>query len=116
MAINEEEKKFGGEGVPASIEHMQNDEDDVITLMTADGEEVDFVEIAGIAYRGNFYAILQPVELLDGMEEDEALVFKVSRGKEGEDKFEIELDDAVIDAVFEEYNKLLDEAEGEGQN
>lgn len=116
MANNEELNKFGGEGVPASIDHMQNDEDDVITLMTAEGEEIDFVEVAGIAYRGNFYAILQPVELLDGMEDDEALVFKVSRGKEGEDKFEIELDDAIIDAVFDEYNKLLDEAEGQGNN
>ena len=109
---NYDENKFGGEAVPESINHMQNDDDDIITLMTAEGEEVDFIEIAGIAYRGNFYAILQPVELLDGMDEDEALVFKVSRGKEGEDKFEIELDDAVIDAVFEEYNKLLDEADG----
>jgi len=116
MANKEEEKKFGGEIVPEAIDHMQNDEDDVITLMTADGEEVDFVEVAGIAYRGNFYAILQPVELLDGMEEDEALVFKVSRGQDGQDKFEIELDDTIIDAVFEEYNKLLDEAEGNGQN
>ena len=116
MANNKEDKKFGGENVPESIDHMQNDDDDVITLMTAEGEEVDFVEIAGIAYRGNFYAILQPVELLDGMEEDEALVFKVSRGKDGEDKFEIELDDTVIDAVFEEYNKLLDEAEGADGN
>ncbi len=116
MANNEEEKKFGGEAVPEAIDHMQNDEDDIITLMTADGEEVDFVEVAGIAYRGNFYAILQPVELLDGMEEDEALVFKVSRGQDGQDKFEIELDDTIIDAVFEEYNKLLDEAEGNGEN
>ena len=115
MANNEEEKKFGGETVPESIDHMQNDDDDIITLMTAEGEEVDFIEVAGIAYRGHFYAILQPVELLDGMEEDEALVFKVSRGKDGEDKFEIELDDAIIDAVFEEYNKLLDEADGDGQ-
>ncbi len=32
------------------------------------GEEIDFVEIAGIAYRGSFYAILQPVELLEGMD------------------------------------------------
>ena len=90
---------------------MIEDDDDVVTLMSATGEELDFVEIAGIAYRGNFYAILQPVELLDGMEEDEALVFKVTRGKEGEDKFEVELDDTVIDAVFAEYNRLLDEAE-----
>ena len=90
---------------------MQNDEDDIITLMTAEGEEVDFIEVAGIAYRGNFYAILQPVELLDGMEEDEALVFKVSRGQDGQDKFEIELDDEIIDAVFAEYNRLLDSIE-----
>ena len=99
-------------GLPESMEHMEEDDDDVVTLLSANGEEIDFVEIAGIAYQGGFYAILQPVELLDGMDEDEALVFKVSRGKDGEDKFEIELDDAVIDAVFEEYNKLLDEAEG----
>ena len=105
-------KKLDGEKVPDSLEHMAEDDDDIVTLMSANGEEIDFVEIAGIAYRGNFYAILQPVELLDGMEEDEALVFKVTRGKDGEDKFEVELDDAVIDAVFVEYNRLLDEAEG----
>lgn len=102
------------DGVPESVDHMIEDNDDVITLMSANGEEIDFVEIAGIAYRGNFYAILQPVELLEGMEEDEALVFKVTRGKDSDDKFEIELDDAVIDAVFAEYNRLLDEADAQG--
>lgn len=86
-------------------------DDDVVTLLTADGQEVDFLEIAGIAYKGNYYVILQPVELLEGMSDDEALVFRVSRNKDGADKFEIELDDEIIDAVFEEYNKLLDEAE-----
>lgn len=108
-------KKLADEKVPQSIEHMVEDDDDVVTLMAADGEEIDFIEIAGIAYRGNFYAILQPVELLDGMEEDEALVFKVTRGKDGEDKFEVELDDTIIDAVFVEYNRLLAEAEGQGK-
>lgn len=109
------ENKIADEKLPESIEHMVEDNDDVVTLMGSNGEEIDFVEIAGIAYRGNFYAILQPVELLDGMEEDEALVFKVTRGKDGEDKFEVELDDTVIDAVFAEYNRLLDEAEGENK-
>ena len=109
-----DEKKLNEEELPDSIEHMEEDDDDIITLLSANGEEIDFVEIAGIAYQGGYYAILQPVELLDGMDEDEALVFKVGRGKDGEDKFEIELDDAVIDAVFAEYNKLLDEAEANG--
>ena len=84
------------------------DRDDIITLYSASGEQIDFLEIAGIAYHGNFYAILQPVELIEGMQDDEALVFKVSRNENGEDKFEIELDDEIIDAVFEEYNRLLD--------
>lgn len=87
------------------------DDNDTITLQTADGEDVEFIEVAGIAYLNNFYAILQPVDLLDGMGEDEALVFKVSKNKDGSDKFEIELDDSIIDAVFAEYNRLLDEAE-----
>jgi uncharacterized protein YrzB (UPF0473 family) len=86
---------------------FEND-DDIITLLSATGEEIDFVEIAGILHKGNFYAILQPVELLEGMEDDEALVFKVSRNEAGEDKFEIVLDDEIIDAVFTEYNRLFD--------
>ena len=86
------------------------EKEDYITLTTADGEEVDFIEIAGIAYKGNFYAILQPVELLEGMDDDEALVFKVTKNRDGSDKFDIELDDEIIAAVFEEYGRLLDEA------
>ena len=39
---------------------LQND-DDIVTLLSATGEEIDFVEIAGIVYKGHLYAILQPV-------------------------------------------------------
>lgn len=91
-------------------------DDDTVTLMSADGEEIDFVEIAGIAHKGNFYAILQPVELLEGMAEDEALVFCVTRDEDGNDRFEIELDDEIIDAVFAEYNRLLDKVQSEEDN
>ena len=97
---------------PDSINKMVEDEDDIITLVTADGKELDFVEIAGIAYRGNFYAILQPVELLEGMNEGEALVFKVGTNKDGTDSFDIELDEAIIKAVYKEYEKLYDDAVG----
>ena len=88
------------------------DNDDIIVLNTADGEEVEFLEIAGIAHAGNFYAILQPVELLEGMDEGDALVFRVTKDSDGNDNFEIELDDDVLDAVFSEYNRLLDDQEG----
>lgn len=93
----------------AENENLLNEDDDVVTLLSATGEAIDFIEIAGISHNGSFYAILQPVKLIEGMNDDEALVFKVSKGQNGEDKFEIELDDAIIDAVFENYQKLLDE-------
>ena len=88
----------------------RNDEDDIVTLTGENGQDIDFIEIAGIALKGNFYAILQPVELIAGMSDDEALVFKVTTDKNGEDTFDIELDDNIIDAVFKEYNRLYDEA------
>ena len=92
---------------------FEEDQDEIITLLNENGEEIDFIIAAGIAYGGKFYLILQPVELLPGMEEDEALVFEVKRQADGTDSFTLELDNAIIDAVFEEYNRLLDEAEGE---
>ncbi len=87
------------------------EDNDIVTLLTSEGEKVDFIEIAGIAHGGKFYAILQPVELLDGMGDDEALVFKVT-SEDGGDIFDIELDDEIIDAVFAEYHRLLDESDG----
>ena len=45
--------------------------DDIITLRSANGEDIDFIEIAGIAHEGKFYLIMQPVELLDGMDDDD---------------------------------------------
>lgn len=93
------------------IDESEFADDDIVTLLSAQGEEIQFVEIAGIAHKGNFYAILQPVELIEGMSDDEALVFKVSRGEDGQDKFEIELDEEIIDAVFKTYYELLDNAQ-----
>ncbi len=87
-------------------------QEEIITLVNDAGEEVDFIEIAGILYGDGFYVILQPVELLEGMGEDEALVFQVTEAEDG-NKFEMVMDDDIIDGVFEEYNRLLDEQEAE---
>lgn len=89
---------------------MENEYDDIVTLYSDDGTEIDFIEIAGIAYQHKYYAILQPVELLPGMSEDEGVVFEVTTDKDGEDSYTIVLDDDIIDHVFEEYSRLYDEA------
>jgi len=92
-------------------ELYKDEDDNYITLTSSDGEEIEFIEIAGIAYNDNFYAILQPVELLDGMDDNEALVFKVSKNRDGTDNFEVEVDDDVTEHVFQIYYDLLDAEE-----
>ncbi|MDY4159020.1 MAG: DUF1292 domain-containing protein [Candidatus Onthovivens sp.] len=89
---------------------MPNEEyDDIITLTSENNEEIDFVNIAQIVYQSKIYAILQPVELLDGMDEDEAFVFEVKTDEEGQNSFTIVTDDEIIDEVFSRYNQLLEE-------
>ena len=90
---------------------VDEENEELLVLAGPDGKEIEFVEIAGIALGDKFYCILQPVELLEGMQEDEALVFEVTSGEE-DDNFQLVLDDDIIDKVFDEYDKLLADMEG----
>jgi hypothetical protein len=53
--------------------------------------------------------MLKPVAAVEGIAADEALVF-VIREVDGEECLMVEQEDAVIDAVFQEYYQLLREA------
>lgn len=94
-----------------ALDAVEEEDDGIITLKSNDGEEIDFVEVAGIVHDKQFYVILQPVELPEGMGDDEALVFHVSPREDGELAYDLVLDDGIIEAVFAEYNKLLDAEE-----
>lgn len=85
------------------------DDEDIVVLKSNTGEEIKFVEIAGIAYGAKFYAILKPVDEIEDLEDDEALVFEVNNNN-GNATYKVVLDDSIIDIVFNEYYKLLDES------
>jgi uncharacterized protein YrzB (UPF0473 family) len=86
-------------------------EEEVIVLRSPDGDEVEFEEVASITINDKFYMILAPVEQVDGIDEDEALVFEVTEIDEENDNFELVTDDAIIDEVFKEYTRLLEETD-----
>ena len=69
---------------------------------------VEFEQVAIIPIDEKIYAILRPVAGLDGVGEDEALVFSIEEVDE-EDCLVVVDDDTVVDAVFEQYYKLLKE-------
>lgn len=88
-------------------ELIYGDDLPVVTLLTDEGEEIEFIEVAVVSYKDENYSILQPLDLFEGMAEDEAFVFKIGKAENGEDRFEMIVDDELIDIIFEEYNKTL---------
>ena len=98
------------------IDVNEEEEEEVITLATPDGEEVDFTEIAAVEFEDKLYVIMQPVELFEGMEDDEALVFSVEENEDGDAKLDVVTDDRIIDGVFAEYNKMYEEKENSDEN
>ena len=94
-------------------ENVELIEEEIITLYDDNDNPVDFNEVAVVEYQGDFYALLQPVEPIEGLGEDEAIIFKVVQKDDETDEFEPVTDESVLDAVFNEYLKAEAEFDDE---
>ena len=86
-------------------ENVELIDEEVITLYDDNDNPVDFNEVAVVEYQGDFYALLQPVKPMEGLGEDEAIIFKVIQKDDETDEFEPVTDESILDAVFNEYLK-----------
>ena len=86
-------------------------EDEPVELITDDGKKLKFYFIGTIEYNGKNYSAFEPAEEIEGMSEDDLVIFELS----GDDEETAELlpieDEAVLDAVFEEFCRVLEEDE-----
>ena len=96
-----------------SIFDMIFDEEnnDNLVLYDEKNKPEEFEQVAYIPLEEKDYAILKPVKPFKGMADDEALVFEMVETDDEEQLIPVD-DDKVIDAVFAEYDKLFDEANG----
>lgn len=81
---------------------------DVIILKNEKGEDIAFEQIAIIPKQEQVYIILKPVQPIEGVGEDEGLVFLVNEGLK---RFELVIDEGIIDEVFTVYDQLIEEEE-----
>ena len=81
---------------------------DPVVFYNEMGDAVSFEQIALIPLNGRIYVILKPTEEMEGVGEDEAFVFEITE-QDGEEVIVIVEDFTVINAVFDEYEKLLEE-------
>ena len=89
------------------------DQDNTTPIVMCLGNKViAFEQVAVIPLDDVLYCILTPVEPLEGVAEDEAIVFRVDVDEKGEATLEVESDKDTAVAVFDRYYEMLDE-EGE---
>ena len=90
------------------------DNNDAIILFNEKGEEIAFEQIALIPQKEKTYAILKPIQPMEGVGEDEGLVFSIETSKEdGQEYLVLVTDEGIIDDVFKVYDELVAEEEGE---
>ena len=84
--------------------------DDKIYVKDTDGREIEFEQVAVVDFEENYYAVLKPTSALEGVGEDEFLVFLIDEEK---DCLVYEEDERVIDGVSEEFEAMLEELDEE---
>lgn len=86
-------------------------EDDIVELTTDDGKKLKFYFVGTIEYKGKAYSAFEPAEQIDGIEDDDLVIFELSGDdEETADLLPVE-DEALLDEVFEEFCRVLEEDE-----
>lgn len=86
-------------------------EDDIVELTGDDGKKMKFYFVGTIEYKGKTYSAFEPAEAIEGIEDDDLIIFELA----GDDEETAELlpieDDALLDEVFNEFCRVMEEDE-----
>lgn len=98
---------------------LDQDNKEPIVLMDENGKQMTFEQVAVIPYEvrkdKRLYCVLKPLDKIEGIGEDEAIVFLVDTDDEGNSIIKIEEDEEIAIAVFDKYYDLLEEARKEAK-
>ena len=86
-------------------------DDEIVELTTDDGKVIKCFHLGTIEYKEKFYAAFEPAEEVEGISEEEIVIFEVAMTED--DSNESELlpveNEKLLDEVFEEFCKRLEE-------
>ncbi len=87
------------------------EDEDIVELVTDDGKKLKFYFVGTIEYKGKNYSAFEPAEQIDGMEDDDLVIFELAGDdEETADLLPVE-DEKLLDEVFEEFCRVLEEDE-----
>ena len=85
---------------------------DNIILVDENGKETEFEQLAVIPTDEYDYAVLQPVTKMDGVADNEVLVFLIDADN---DRLVLEKDEKTVKEIFDEFQSLLDGQDAKNQ-
>ncbi len=87
---------------------------DPITLVGDKGEELSFEQVAvvplDVENDWKLFVVLKPLDKLEDIADDEAIVFAVDQDKRGNTFLRVEENETTALLVFDKYYELLEEA------
>ena len=96
---------------------LDPDNKEPIVLMDEKGKQLTFEQVAVIPHEvrkeNRLYVVLKPLDKIEGISEDEAIVFLVDTDDNGNSVIRVEEDEEIAIAVFDKYYDLLEEAQKE---
>lgn len=91
----------------------EENDDDIVLFDAKENKEIRFEQVAIIPKNQKIYAILKPIDEMEDVNDDEAIVFVVDYDAEGRSMLVIETDEKIATEVFDDYYTLLDAAEAD---
>jgi len=91
---------------------LDEENDSPITLYDEKDKAIKFEQVAIIPIDEKLYAILKPIDEMEDVAEDEALVFLIDEKSEKDSQLIVITDETIAMQVFDEYYKLLESIEG----
>lgn len=94
---------------------LDQDNKDPIILLDEKGRQITFEQVAVIPYGTDddkkLYCVLKPLDKIEGINDDEAIVFLVDEDANGNTILKVEDNEEVAISVFDKYYDLLEEAQ-----
>lgn len=89
------------------VPQTEEDELDIVELKNQDGKVMKFSHIGTIEYKEKWYAFFQPAEEIEGVDDEEVVIFEIT-GDDGDETLVPVEDEALLDEVFAEFVKELE--------
>ena len=87
------------------------DNSDPIVLYDENDKPIKFEQVALIPHKDELYAMLKPIDKLDGVADDEAVIFHFEEDESSAQVLSVVGDDQLIDEIFAIYLDLVKEEE-----